>query len=430
MGESPARRIMKNQIMDAADSPRALEALYRADPEEFRRAFRVAFAGRPDSAILQVWHERLFFAGPGEVPQSASPRWRARDIGLTILLSLVAGTLAKLPQFLPMLDDERFYNRNLGGIIAGALMVYFCIQKGCRTRVVGTLIALLLGAVLYLNLLPDRSRSQTIVLACLHMPFFFWSLLGVAFLGGAWRNLPGRMDYVRYNGELLVYSTMVLLGGMVLTGLTVALFGLIDLKIETWYMKNVVVYGAIASPLVATLLVERVVGDRFKIAPLLARVFTPLFLLTVVAYLLAMVLKQRSPFTDRDFLVAFNGLLLVVLGLCVFSISERGPKESVGVVDRMNMGLVSVTLLIDLVALAAILFRLTSYGFTPNRVAVLGANLLAFGHLFGILWYYVRFARRRATMDDLNRWIVGFLPAYTAWTLVVAVGLPLVFWFS
>lgn len=421
---------MKNRILRAADSPHDLELLYRENPKAFAHALRDAFVEQHDSAILQVWNERLFFKERQGDATSSTSRWRPRDIWVTIALSLIAGTLAKIPHFFPIVDDELFYGRNLGCIIAGTLIAYFCIQKMCNRRLVGTMVALLIGATIYLNLLPDRSNSQTIVLACIHMPFFFWSLLGIAFLGGAWRDLKGRMSYVRYNGELLIYSTVILIGGMVLTGLTFALFGLIDLRIEEWYIKNVVVYGSIAAPIVATLLVDRIVGDRFKIAPLLARVFTPLFLLTVLVYLMAMILNQKSPFTDRDFLIAFNVLLLIVLGLCVFSITGRGLKETAGVVDFTNIGLVSVTLAVDVIALAAILFRLTSYGFTPNRVAVLGANLLAFGHLAGILWHYVGFIRRKSDLDHLDRWIVRYIPAYTTWTLVVAVGFPLVLRFK
>jgi uncharacterized membrane protein YidH (DUF202 family) len=122
-------------------------------------------------------------------------------------------------------------------------------------------------------------------------------------------------------------------------------------------------------------------------------------------------------------------LLVVVLGLCVFSISERGMKETPGIVDFMNMGLVSVTLLIDLVALSAILFRLTSYGFTPNRLAVLGGNLLAFCHLAGILYRYVRFARNKGAFESLENWIASYIPAYTAWSLVVAIAFPAMFRF-
>jgi hypothetical protein len=91
-------------------------------------------------------------------------------------------------------------------------------------------------------------------------------------------------------------------------------------------------------PIVATLIGERIVGTRFKIAPLLAKVFTPLFLVMALAYLVAMAIQQKSPFTDRDFLIAFNGLLLVVLALCVFSISERGTTARFAVADFLNIG--------------------------------------------------------------------------------------------
>ncbi len=427
-GSLRLKATMKDRILNAADSPRELEALYRLDPKEFTRDFAEAFSRSPGSMALRVWHERLFFAET-EAASAPAPGLRAVDIRLTIALALIAGTLARIPLLVPEMDAGKFLAGNLAGILGGSLIAYFCIQRPCRLKTALPIFAILLGTVLYLNLLPGPDKSQTSVLACLHAPFFFWSLLGIAFAGGAWRNLPGRMDYLRYNGELLVFTTVVLIGGMVLTGLTLALFGLIDVDITKFYMENVVIYGAVAAPIVATLLVEKVVGNRFKITPLLAKVFTPLFLATTVAYLVAMIFKHKSPFTDRDFLIAFNGLLLVVLGLCVFSISERRPEAPAGSEDLMNAALVSVTLMIDVIALAAILFRLTSYGFTPNRLAVLGANLLAFCHLAGILYYYIRFLRKSGEFSPLEKWIVGYLPAYTAWSLAVVIAFPLVFWF-
>ena len=57
-------------------------------------------------------------------------------------------------------------------------------------------LVLLAAALLDLNFLPDSPKSESIYLALLHAPFFFWSLAGFEFLGGAWRNLPGRMDYL------------------------------------------------------------------------------------------------------------------------------------------------------------------------------------------------------------------------------------------
>ena len=417
---------MSDRIIESVESPHALEQLYRGNPEAFTRDFPDAFAARPDSMALQVWHERLFFNAERNTPTPpAAISWQAWDIGLAIGLSFVAGTLMKLPHFFATMDEERFYERNLASIILGALIISFCVQRRMRAKAVGGILAIFAGAVLFLNLLPDMSDSQTILLSAVHMPFLLWSLLGITFMGGTWKSISWRMDYVRFNGELLIYTTVILIGGVVLYLVTYQLFLLIELDIVWWYERNVVVYGATASPIVATLLIERVARYRFKIAPLLARMFTPLFLLTVIAYMVAMVVNRKSPFTDRDFLISFNVLLFLVLGLSVFSITERNPNRGVGIADMMNIGLVSVTLLIDMVALAAILFRLTSYGFTPNRLAVLGVNLLVFCHLAGILYLYLQFAWKNRPIERLDAWIAGYIPAYTVWSLIVAIGFPL-----
>ena len=415
---------MRDQILEAAGSPRELEALYRGNPGGFTRAFPEALMAMPESTSLLVWQERLFFENAAS-PEGLVSKWQTSDLWLTVILSFIAGTLAKLPMWFPALGTEKFYDRNLAGIVAGALVAWFSVQRSSRKGIVPLVI--LGAAVAGLNFLPDNPKSASVFLAVIHAPFFFWSLVGLSFLGGDWRNLSRRIDYLRYNGELLVYTTVILIGGMVLTTLTLGLFGIIDVKIEDWYGRNVVVYGAIASPLVATFLVEKVVGNRFRIAPLLAKVFTPLFLLTGLAYLAAMVCNHKSLLTNREFLLAFNVLLLVVLGICVFSISERGIKDSIGVLDWMNAGLVAVTLAIDAVALSAILFRVGSDGFTPNRLAVLGANLLVFIHLAGILSHYFRFLREKSGFQNLENWVAAYLPAYTVWSLIVMVGFPIIF---
>jgi hypothetical protein len=316
------------EIINRLDSPRELEALYRSDPEEFRAHFPRAFADNPDSTILRVWHERLFFEDPAqEVAPVSGHGWRLGDVILIVILSLIAGTLVKIPEFTGAVSEDFYYPRNLGFIIAISLAVYFLVQNACRGKTIVIIGALAFASLLYLNLLPDKSDSQTIVLSCIHMPFLFWALLGVAFAGDRWRDPSERMDYIRYNGELLVYTTMILIGGMVLTGITLGLFSLIDVRIEKWYMRYVVVYGATASPIVGTFIVDKIARGRFKIAPVLSRLFTPLFLVTLFAYLVVMIVKQKSPYTDRDFLIVFNLLLLVVLGLSVFSISQREQIE-------------------------------------------------------------------------------------------------------
>ncbi len=113
-----------------------------------------------------------------------------------------------------------------------------------------------------MNWLPydPNGSAQTSILAFLHAPILWWFLLGLAFAGAAWPAKPSRIEYLRYNGEAVVYGSLILLGGMVLTGVTAVLFELIQMDIQQWYVDNIVLLGLVAAPLVATVIVPAAGG--------------------------------------------------------------------------------------------------------------------------------------------------------------------------
>ena len=236
--------------------------------------------------------------------------------------------------------------------------------------------------------------------------------------------------FIRYNGELLILASLVGLGGVVFSGITVALFELASENSAEWYFENVGVVGAAAVPVAGTYLYDVVFERRTGIASVLARVFAPLFLIMTCTYLLVAFLGGQNPFVDRSFLIIFNGLLLVVLGMTVFSIAERGEQTGVGWIDYVNVALLVVTLVIDLIALSAIVFRLGSYGFTPNRVVVLGANLVVMTHLAWTCRAYISLVQAKSGAAGIRRAVAGYLPVYAGWAALVSFVMPFVFRFS
>lgn len=273
--------------MELAEQPHELEALYRQDPESFAAALPGALAQRPDALVLQAWEARLARESSGIVAalegakaENEADRWRW--VWLTVGLSLLAGTLAKLPDWIEFIDRDVYLGRNIPLILMGCLGAYWFLRR--PTRRGGLLLAgMIIGLGTFLNLLPEPGRSQTLLLSAVHTAFVAWSLLGLLYLGATRhpnraRDTRERLRYLEFNGEVAVYTGIILLGGIVLTLLTLALFSVIGMNNLNWYTENVVVYGLMASPIVATLLIDRFSGKRFRIAPLISRVFTPLFL--------------------------------------------------------------------------------------------------------------------------------------------------------
>ena len=84
-------------------------------------------------------------------------------------------------------------------------------------------------------------------------------------------------------------------------------------------------------------------------------------------------------------------------------------------------------LVADAVALWAIAARISEFGFSPNRVAALGENLILLVNLGWSAAVYIRFLRGRGSFASLERWQTNYLPVYAAWAAIVVIVFPLVF---
>ena len=130
---------------------------------------------------------------------------------------------------------------------------------------------------------------------------------------------------------------------------------------------------------------------------------------------------------DRNVLIAFDLLLAVVLGLLLYSISARDPRSPRGAFDVVQVVLVISALLADAVTLWAIAARITEFGFSPNRVAALGENVILLVNLAWSAVLYLRFLRGRGSFSDLEQWQTDYLPVYATWAAIVVIGFPPVF---
>ena len=126
-------------------------------------------------------------------------------------------------------------------------------------------------------------------------------------------------------------------------------------------------------------------------------------------------------------LIAFDLLLVVVIALLLYSASARDPRSRPGAFDVLQVALVLSALLADAVALWAIAARITDFGFSPNRVAALGENVILLVNLAWSAVLYLRFLRGRGSLTPLEKWQTDYLPVYAAWAAMVVILFPPVF---
>jgi hypothetical protein len=278
---------------------------------------------------------------------------------------------------------------------------------------------------------PDvAGETDTLRLMVMHMPIALWLAVGVAYAGGRWFTGSGRMDFIRFSGELFIYYALIAMGGGVLMGFTMMMFAAIGIDAAFVVFPWVLPCGMVGAVLVASWLVEAKQSVVENMAPVLTRVFTPLFTAVLVTFLGTMVVTGSPINIERDVLIAFDLLLVVVLGLVLYAVSARDPEAEVTVFDRLQLLLVVSALVVDVVALTAIAMRIGEFGFTPNRVAALGENIILLVNLAWTAWLYLRFLRQTGEFGALERWQTAYLPVYSAWAALVVVVFPPVFGFA
>ncbi len=414
---------MKAEILTHLNDPGQLEKLYRTNKVNFKRAFSALYPELKGNSLADFWNERLNY-------ETDEINWGTRgELLFVIIATLVAGLIAKLPALLSI-DEEFFFSRNIGFIIFPALSAYFAWKNQLSIPKIAIIVGTTLVGLIFINSLPNVKQSDTLVLSCIHLLFFLWSILSFAFVGEARNNDEKRLSYLKYNGDLVVMTTLILIAGGIMTAITVGLFKLIGIDIEKFYFENVIFFGLPAAPIIGTYLTQtnpQLVG---KVSPVIAKIFSPLVLVMLVIYLGAMVYSGKDPYNDREFLLIFNALLIGVMAIIFFSVAETSTATKSKAEILVLFLLSVVTIIVNGIALSAILFRISEWGITPNRAAVLGSNVLILINLLLVTAQLYKVFSKKTNINEVGKTMAFYLPIYVLWTIVVTFIFPLIFGFK
>lgn len=355
-------------------------------------------------------------------------------LSLPVMLAFAA-LAAVLIQVVRILSEAQIisvttFMINISVVVIPVLIGYFMVVRRMRWQRAVPALAVVALLVLVVNLFPAEPNSATTILAAIHLPVLLWFVVGFAYLGGEVRSSARRMDFLRFSGEWLIYYSLIALGGGVLlslTSLVLTPFGYeAAAAVSTWVIPS----GAVGAVIVAAWLVEAKKSVIENLAPVLTAIFTPLFAIMLVVAAVAYVVAGVWRDFDRELLLGFDVLLLVVVALIVYGISARDPHRGRSVMDVIRLVAVSAAILLDVLILVALFSRIGELGFTANRVAVIGLNLILLVNLAVTVWHLARLVLGKAPAVRLERWQTGYLPVFAAWVLFVILAIPPIFGFA
>ena len=396
----------------------ALKRMIHSDP--LSREFADAHSAR-------LWQQLVIAPAAPVAPARAAPAEQLVVLGLAI----AAGLAVKVPALFgialtPEAELPFFYAMNASLFVFPLLAVYF-IWKRAPDGVKAFRLALYFAAgAFFANIYPFPDSSHTALLTVLHLPIALWLAVGFAHVRGAWFASTARMHFVRFSGELAINFVLIALGGGVLTGFTLLMFDAIGMD-AAWFVAGwLIPCGAAAAVILGSWLVDSKQSAVGNLAPMLTRLFTPLFTILLLVFLATMAWTGSPIRMERELLIGFDLLLALVVALVLYAASARHPQAPPDSFDRLQLLLVASALAVDGLALWAIAARISEFGFTPNRMAALGENLILLVNLAWSAWLYARFLRHRGSFAALERWQIAYLPVYSAWAaFVVSVFPPL-----
>lgn len=374
----------------------------------------------------RLWKQLVLTGG---TPSPAAGVRSRRDLLAMGICAVGAAASIKVPELFGkhIAHDGAFYGPNVGLLALVWLAGFLAWRRQATTAVIGVLAALFALGAVAANAYPLDENSQSVVLTAIHLPIALWFAVGLAYIADDLRSPRRRMDFVRFTGEWFIYYVLIALGGGVLIAFTVGTFNAIGISPETFVSEWLVPCGAAGAVVVAAWLVEAKQSVVENLAPVLTRLFTPLFAGVMVAFLVAFVVTNDGIDIERDTLILFDLLLVVVLALLLYSVSARDPLAPPGLFDKLQLALVLGALAIDVLVLVEITGRITEFGNTPNKAAALGENVILLANLAWSTWLMVRLVRRQTTFATLERWQTTYLPVYAIWAWLVVLVFPPLF---
>jgi hypothetical protein len=379
----------------------------------------------------RLWKQLMI---PGE---SRAPR--TGGLVLAVGLAIGAAVAIKIPALFGIRfgEDGDFYARFAALLVLPFLATYFLVRRRASVPTIAMVGVPFAIAAVVMAVYPFAPDGATLVLAATHVAVALWIVTGIAYVDGRVRSSRSRMDFIRFTGEWLVYLALIALGGGVLVALTLGVFSAIGLDAEWFVEEFMVPCGVAGAVVVAAWLVEAKQSVIENIAPVLTKLFTPLFTLLLLAFIVAGFLQgslvdggDAEAFGQRDLLILFDIVLVVVVGLLLYALSAREPLAPPSWFDRLQLLMVVAALVVDIMVLVAMIGRIAEFGASPNKLASLGLNVILFANLVGAAWLQLRFTMRRAPFERLERWQTGFLPVYLAWASIVVVAFPPLFAFA
>lgn len=409
---------IKQTIIANTENFDGLERLYRANKDDFRSAIKELHEENAADTTAAIWYSRLFYKEQKEKAKNAD---LLKDIGIMVLLAFIA--------WLPIrynTDNTIRPNKDLviflsSTVFSFMISLYFFLKKGFPIKELAVSAAFHICAFFYLWFLEKKAINSQITNNAFYFVFIlFWFAAYLCYSGRNFKESTSLAGFIKISGELIVWYTIFFLGFLAVSFIILSLFEAI--KIDFWNVwdENLLPYALCILPYASVYFIEK---TKYQFTKILANIFLPVFLAGLAVFAVMSLFSETKPYSDRDTFILFNVLLVFVI--CFLTYSSLGSTES-RFINICSLALAVITVLLDLYTLSATIYRISSFGISPNKLTLLVTNITMLGNLVFILF---RCFKEKSFKVPAEK-IVVYLPAYAVLAFIVVFIFPFAFKFK
>lgn len=405
---------IKQTIIANTENFDGLERLYRANKDDFRSAIKELHEENAADTTAAIWYSRLFYKEQKEKAKNAD---LLKDIGIMVLLAFIA--------WIPIRYCDTYVSDFvwLIGFTVFSFMnsLYFFLKKGFPLKALAVSAAFHICAFFFLWFLEKKAiNSQITNNAYFFMIILFWFAAYLCYSGKNFKDSSSLAGFIKISGELIVWYTIFVLGFLAVSFIILSLFEAI--KIDFWNIwdENLLPYALCILPYASIYFIEK---TKYQFTKILANIFLPVFLAGLAVFAVMSLFSETKPYSDRDTFILFNVLLVFVI--CFLTYSSLGSTES-RFINICSLALAVITVLLDLYTLSATIYRISSFGISPNKLTLLVTNITMLGNLVFILF---RCFKEKSFKVPAEK-IVVYLPAYAVLAFIVVFIFPFAFKFK
>ncbi|WP_297286174.1 hypothetical protein [uncultured Brachyspira sp.] len=277
--------------------------------------------------------------------------------------------------------------------------------------------------------------AQTYVIKYIYNNIIFFIILALSYNGFQVLNSKTISEFFTFSADISIFAALI--AGIVSTvfGIfaAIVIFLIKDVfNIEEIIIKLIVLSISFFTSLFPFLVYTVYRKMKTNISIYLSRILMPFSLLFIFILLILLLMPDIRPYDNRFTFILYNVMLAVIV-LNMFFI--RVDYKSSIFTKALYIVLPIVAILFDILVLTSSLYRLAEYGITPNKITLVGTNLIMLGNLVFITIFNIKsilnIFKNNEDIKDIKNITIGdnktvfYIYVYGAWAFIVCFILPL-----